>query len=494
MIAASRPVLLAAREYNSSRVYAEDDVRIHCQLILRTKLVISGLLESISVEKQLSGDVLAFSAYTGTNLSSQTISLAILAIEAVKSHLIWTSSKNILVDNAQHLSMQCSQSMAKWMLHALSPNSIWNHILAYLVDLLPHLPHHMDPCLPRVVLRILHAYLLRHNKAVTLFQQRCLARGYFIFLFQLVVDSSESVANVAISIVGYILEMSLDGGEITCFAGLDFSTGSSNNDEMQVDHPAMHSAQRENKRRRILEGDNHSSNDVQGASIDSTLVHFVMDSITKADRLVNSMEVQIQNQQSSKGIPPITNDDMPNLRAVCGTLRILLSLHAIPSSTPSEEMRKALDRVFSCIQKVSMALASQAEICRIEPKVLRQSVALIASVGYHAYHVGNRTGQSQSKYHAERESIAHCVMATLPLIDSDDFVEFDDETELDLPSNSGVDGHCNNFCSRLCSLIGVKSNQPGICLCGLGREDRNCRLWRECGEFVLSDVLPLKSR
>jgi hypothetical protein len=95
----------------------------------------------------------------------------------------------------------------------------------------------------------------------------------------------------------------------------------------------------------------------------------------------------------------------------------------------------------------------------------------------------------------ERESITYCVMATLPLVNFNDSVELDDDVALALWTKTESKAYCQELCCHLCSVIGVTSMSPSdICLCRLVRDTSNLRISRECGAFLVDDVLPLRCR
>lgn len=476
--AASRCALLAGKgnDEGETNIYSTEDLRIHSRLICKTKMIISGMLQSIT-GGNLShfGDTSSYSAQL-INPPPRSITVALLAVEAAKSHLKWNQD-NFNDTDSTELYSKCSQSLAKFMLSTLSTPRICTHSLPYIVDLLPYLVNQQDSTLPRVVLRILHSYLLQYDQATVLLKRRCLAQCYFPFLFQLTCDS-ECLADVAVSIIQNLMNKSRDEWKLFAFA--DLPAGSTCETEMEEREQALVQGR---KRRRIINGTSSHSCVIQGASIYSTLAHFVVNAIAKADNLISSIDARVN--KCSPVTSPIIAEDVPNVKVVSGILRILLSL-----PTSIEGADGAIRRLFSCIHTISQTLVSheQKSNCYIEPKTLRMCLELIVSVGFHAY---SRGEHMQSVYRTERESISHCAVATQPLIDSDEVIEIDDETEIELLTHSRSGICCQGACSRLCSVIGVKATPPSdICICSLGSETRN----DECSEFLVRDLLPLKFR
>ena len=478
VIAASQRALLAGKrnEEGETNLYSNEDLRIHSRLILKTKVVISSMLQSIT-GGNLShcGGTSLYTAQLG-NPSPRYITLALLAIEAAKSHLMWNQDNVNITDSAE-LELQCSQSLAKFMLCTLSTRGICMHSLPYIVDLLPYLVNQQDSTLPRVVLRILHLYLHQYNEATVLLKRRCLAQCYFPLLFQLTCDS-ECFAVVAVSIIRKLIDNSRD--ELKYFVFVVLPVGSTRENEVEKEEQASV----QGRKRRRINDESSNTHVTQGASIHSTLSHFVANAIAKADNLISSIDAR--GNKCSPVTSPIIAEDVPIVKVVSGILRILLSL-----PTSIEGADEAIRRLFSCIYTISQTLVSheQKSNCYIEPKTLGMCLELIVSVGYHAYH---RDEHMQSVYRSERESISHCAVANQPLIDSNEVIEIVDEIAIELLTYSGRAGVCcRGACSRLCSLIGAKAAPPSdICICSLGSVTRN----HECGEFLLRDLLPLKFR
>lgn len=545
LLAASRPILQLSSRGNlpenqiGTWVYSEDDVKIHSALVLRTKLVISGLLRCIvtaesssKLSRGVRGDLSA-PFLGGVFQNSGTVELALLSIETLKSHAVWNHSfysdrLDCTRDNIEEqLSIMCSWSISNLVIFTilfpgnnLSSTDFWVHVFPYLVDCVPfivdrycRLQDHQK-CLTRVVLRVLHVLLLRHGEAVTLFMNRCLAQGYFPYLFELASDSFESVSGPAISIINFLLEPSFHkASEIkNCFneettrdgpihshvsVHVDRDIGDAN-----VDDQSKLLVQAGRKRRRLLDDNPCVSlrTEFRGASIYATLVHFIKEAVTKADDLISSVEKRLEMHSSRDGpkvVSLITVEDLPKLSFVSGLIRILMSLRsAMSSSAADDSIENAIGHLFVCLQNFSNVLASHEKnggICHIEPRILLRSLSLIASVGHHAYRV--ETTPNQPKNYSERESITYCVMATLPLVNFNDSVELDDDVALDLWTKTESKAYCQKLCCHLCSVIGVTSMSPSdICLCRLVRDTSNLRISRECGAFLVDDVLPLSFR
>lgn len=508
LMATTRPVLqISSRtlheDQTSGWVYSEIDANIHSRIILQTKLVVLGLLRTI-VGSALKRDV----------------ELSLLAIEAVKSHAAWnmkfySENSDFSRDEIERqLNMLCSWSISNLLMSTLLfpdmdvSSDDWVHTLPYLVDCIPLIgcPTQLNvqhEC--RVVLRILHAFLHRHAKAVTLFMNRCLAQGYFPYLFKMAAGI-ESVSGPAISIIVLLLESSLilrntsddKNTKFLCDALNSSPLADQNGSETQGEEyrqPIQHVR----KRRRLLDDglDNMSTcEDVQGTSIQSILVHFVKDATTKADDIIAVVDQRVKNrsQEGPKVFSLITQEDLPKLRDVSGVLMILLSLSALVSA---DSIENAIERLYTCIQKVSIILASHEKdggICHIAPNTLKQVLSLLTRIGHHSYRIPmNPNTGNQPKHVSARESISYCVMATLSLIeDSEDSVKLEDDGALTEPENNGP---CQHSCSRLCSVFGLKATPlSDICLCSLADHTLNLRLSRECESFLVDDVLPLECR
>jgi hypothetical protein len=272
--------------------------------------------------------------------------------------------------------------------------------------------------------------------------------------------------------------------------------------DANVDGQSRSLAQVGRKRRRLLDDNPRFSlrTEFRGSSIYATLVHFVTDAVTKADDLISSVERRLKMNSSREGpkvVSLITVEDMPKLSSVSGLIRILMSLRsAMSSSATDDSIENAIGHLFVCLQHFSNILASHEKdggICHIELRILRRSLSLIASVGHHAYRVEKTPNQPNN--YLEREAITYCVMATLPLVNFNDSVELDDDVALALWTKAESKAYCQELCCHLCSVIGVTSMSPSdICLCGLVRDTSNLRISRECGAFLVDDVLPLSCR
>jgi len=419
-----------------------------------------------------------------------------LVVESTKSHLTWNqfhSNSNIDSfggEKERQINLHASYSISKFMLSALLVDGIWTHALPYLIDLLPYLVNNRDLCLPRVVLRILHLFLLKHDQVVIMLQRRCLACGYFTYLFQLTVHSSESITNVALSIVTALLEKSKEAKMIDCFSGINFSSEIVG--RLHEGSP-MTSIQKEKKRRRFLVDAPNSPRNIRGTSIHSILAHFVVDAISNGNCLVRSFD-ELCEKRNSTVMTQISDGDVLKLRNVSGMLRIMISLRSFYPE--NDDITNATTRLFLCIQSVSQMLIvhQQGGRCHIEPKLLKECLLLIASVGYHAYRVFKKS--DDPIYGSERESVSNCIMATLPLIHADESPELDDNSAFELLLGSPHSAsYCQNVCKQLCSVFGVKAIPPvGLCLCALGNDTSNFPLSRECQSFLLDEMLPLRSR
>lgn len=487
IVAAIRPILLDGirNDTKSGWAYAPEDARIHSLLFLRTKSMIAQLLKSVASEINDSS-----SARIIRNVSPQHISLALLSVEAARVHLIWSKTNNNLDSSDVQFNLQCSRGICEFMLSTLLTNGIRAHCVSYLVDLIPNLVNQREPCLPRVALRILHAYIVQDNQAVILFERRCIAHGYFRHLFQLACDASESVSRVAVAIVTHLIDKTGDTSDlISCFDEVDFSTKIHSDVNMEDDQQQL-SIQQGNKRRRLSKGTADSLHGVQGVSLHSALVHFVTEAMTNAASLKTSIDEHTKSRspkRSSKTKSPIAPRDLPLLRAIAGILRILMSLRSISTSDSNEGLDEAIRRLYLCIQTVSHVLTSHEHdgINHIEPIILKQSLSLVTGVGHHAYLLESRI--SQSSYRTEQESISYSAIAALPLI-SDDSVEINDDSDLGIMSSTSTDGCCHNICSSLCAMIGIKATSPSdVCLCGFCPDIHH-------GSFLINDVLPLKFR
>lgn len=482
IIAAARPILLYENSNNERGgwVYAENDSTLHSSLILYTKIVISDLLVSIASDSNQSAVSISFSAHPEV-LTSQHVVLALLSIEAAKVHLRWNHSHTTADSLDEKLNLQCARSIAKLMLSVLFTGGVWSHSLSYLVDTLPCLADQREPLLPRVVLRILHAYLSKHVEAASLFHRRCLAHGYFLHLFQLAADPSEAVASASIAIIIFEMERTADDIQ-KHISSIDFS--SSLLDDGMQEEEEQYSIQRGNKRRRILDGRTNSMQGVNGEPLHSTLVHYVVDAVAKAASLILSMDKKRKScspKRRTKALPPIVQEDLPKLRSVTGILLILMSLRSFSPLDWDAGSAEAIQSLFRCVQHVSRTLASheREEICLPEANVLEQIISLVATVGYHAYQLDQT--DRRPNYRAERESITHCVTTALPLIGS-----VDNHATFEFRAPTKHDCCCQNICALLRSLIGATAAPSSdICLCGIEHETL---------PSMVNCVLPLRFR
>eukprot|EP00804_Cyclotella_cryptica_P008905 CCRYP_012021-RA/>CCRYP_012021-RA protein AED:0.02 eAED:0.02 QI:94/1/1/1/0.87/0.88/9/625/3358 len=545
LLAAARPILQISSRGNLKEnqigawIYSEDDIKIHSLLFLRTKLVISGLLRCIitsdsssKLSKGVRGD-LSTVLFGGVFQNSSAFELVLLSVETVKSHAVWNHSHNAdnfdftTDDIEEQLNTMYSWSVSTMVISTIvfpdndpSATDLWVHAFPYLVDCIPFIVDRQyrlkdhQKCVTRVVLRVLHVLLLRHREAATLFINKCMAQGYFPYLFELACDSLESVSGPAVAIIGYLLDPSFHQvGEINKYFNgetywdaptapaarlqSDCDIGNAN-----VDDQSRSSAHLGRKRRRLLHDSPRNSlrTEVQGASIYAALFLFVKDGVRKADELISAVDGRLKLHSTSEGpkvISLITAEDLPKLYSVSGLIRILMSLRsAISSLSAVSTVEIAIGRLFLCLQNVCNILSSHEKaggICHIEASILRRSLSLIACVGHHAYRVEKMP--MKSSYYSERESITHCVMTSLPLIDANDVVELDDDSAFDLWTKPGSSAYCKKVCSHLCSVLGSKYvSSSDVCLCRLIRDTSNPRISRECGAFLLDDVVPLSGR
>jgi hypothetical protein len=209
---------------------------------------------------------------------------------------------------------------------------------------------------------------------------------------------------------------------------------------------------------------------VNGEPLHSTLVHYVVDAVAKAESLVVSMDKKRKScspKRGAKALPPIVQEDLSKLRSVTGILLILMSLRSFSPLDWDAGSAEAIQSLFRCVQQVSRTLASheREEICLPEANVLEQTLSLVATVGYHAYQLDQT--DRRPNYRAERESITHCVTTALPLISSVSR-EIDNHATLEFRAPTKQDCCCQNTCARLCSLIGATAAPSSdICLCGI---------------------------
>ena len=484
LISSSRPIFSAEMSNNvrGGWIYQNIDVRLHSLLLLQTKMVVSDMLVSISSSNNF---ISTCDQLFGENMTPNHITLGIIAVEAARSHLLWTQ-KDTVDSSVKQLSLRCSRAVAKLLLSTLLARDVMIHVMSNLVDLLPCLVNQQDSCLSRVLLRIIHVYLRRYDQAVSSFQIRSLAFGYCSHLLELSADPSEHVSGVSISILGYLLENSNRAQVSKCFNMVILD------DEMKTKGEEL-IAETERKRKSLHSNNSYSSHDSQGGSIHSALFGFVSETIVKATNLISSIDRHNSKslQRGQKIISLIIDEHLHSIRAICGVLRILLSLQASSLSALNDDIEEPIGRLFSCILRVSQILASHDTVSHLEPHVLRETLSLVTSLGYHAFYISLRS--NNPFYQLEREAISHCVISTLPVVTAvGQFAELEQGKAVTATPN---EGYCQQICYRLCSVIGLEAiPSSGMCLCGLVWKTSNRQLLHECEQFVFDDVLPLKCR
>ena len=503
--------------------YSPIDATIHSLLILRTKMAVIGLFTDVISQED---DPLT---------SIPNIDLALMAVEVTKHQLVWDTNEetvkatNQLTGKLEHnLESLCACAVSSFMaLAILSSNKaksdIWSHSFPYLMDCIPIMSESSNVSLRRVLMRVIHAILssdygsppdslrlscsFNATSFIDLFSNRCLMRGYFSHLFELVKDSSVSVSGPAVSIVVLLLTSlseSTSGDDLVETACL-YAVGSledrdptidiNNSNNNRDDSPLVRLG---SKRRKIDSCQDDKRHIFLNAPIQSAFCQEILDVLDDAQNMMSRL-TNTGNEQSCgelELISLVSESEIETLRGVTGALRVLLSLR---SKIRDNDIRlryttKVIASMFECTKTMSEILVQQKsddQLVYADPKLLHSALSSIVAVGLHTCRVSK--GLTSKKLMAAREAISYCAISAISSIELYHVCQLDDSMSSEMTVPSNTKRLCEGTCCRLISMIGATARPHlDICLCGLTNESDYVE--EEFEAFTFDDIMPLQCR
>ena len=543
--------------------YSPSDAMIHSLLELRTKIALVGLFTDIAAFDRSLGTRSA-SSVVGTARLTASSNLALLSIEAAQFHLVWgqsVSSEAFVDDNykeaantlspfsrnmERRLVLMCSWAISNFISSTvlfpdkttISRDAIWSQCFPHFIDFIPVVTDSSDKYhlenepLRRIILRSIHMILLSGNEPepkwstpqvvsytnntssmtsqssaqhlIGHFTNCCIAKGYFLNLFDLAKDSSESISGPAISILAYVLEsissqMNMKNVvEDACSGALGVFKTNDLGSSSEMSDRSVALARLGNKRRKLETSPDDKEGVSESGSIQSTLINWITSTLISAQDIKARLVEGNKNDSPLGGGPEVMSlfceSDVCYLRGVAGCLRTLLSIRShVDVGVSHESTGGVISQLFQCVKSVSEVLARQktedGKLIRLESDLLYSVLSLLVGVGLHACRLKGRLSEENR---AARESLSHCALATVAIIGNDQVIEHGN----DPPRVAATEraNFCESRCYCLASMFGsVKAPASDTCLCRLTGES-NRRLSSECGAFLFDATLPLQSR